>query len=616
MPRRTVLDAYREVWLADFGFSAPPGERPSAVCLAAREVRSGLTIRLGQGELRRRIGPPYPTDRGTLFVAFDASASLGCHLAMGWLLPARVLDLKAEFRNRTNGIATPHGSGLYGALSWHGLDAVAGADRPSLDALATRGGPWTGREQEKLLDRSMGRVGALAELLDSMLPDLDLDRAILRGRYMAAVARMEYAGVPIDVPTLSRLREGWKRLQGDLIREVDSRFGVYDGRTFRPDRWEAFLAGKGFAWPRTPGGALALDDDTFKEMARSHPDVALMRELRTSLGQLRLDDLARRIGRAEPDEPPALRLEDGAESAVELALHLRPVVLAPRPHQAGAGPRHRLCRLGPAGIRHRGGALGRRGNDGRLPIGRPLSRVRQAGRPDSRPRHEADPQGRAGAVQGVRPRRALRDGCGGSGTTDRPAHRRRPRIAPLSPRGLPIVLEVVRRDGARGDALGGASKPSSDGPSASVRTSTPDHSATSHARRTGPRCCRLACCLATERGVSVVAPVHDALLIEGPARSIDEIVRATQEAMAEASEIVLDGFRLRSEARVVRWPDRYMDDRGREFWSRVMGLLPGVAEASLLHPFSASREIRKSGVPTRPFLIPNPPIFDRTPAHF
>jgi hypothetical protein len=24
----------------------------------------------------------------------------------------------------------------------------------------------------------------------------------------------------------------------------------------------------------------------------------------------------------------------------------------------------------------------------------------------------------------------------------------------------------------------------------------------------------------------------------------------------------------------VRWPDRYMDKRGREFWGRVMALLP------------------------------------------
>jgi DNA polymerase I len=96
----------------------------------------------------------------------------------------------------------------------------------------------------------------------------------------------------------------------------------------------------------------------------------------------------------------------------------------------------------------------------------------------------------------------------------------------------------------------------------------------------GAEMMRLACFLATERGVNVVAPVHDALMIEGPADSIEEIVARTQEAMAEASAVVLDGFQLRSDASIVRWPDRYMDERGREFWDRVMALLLCQTESS------------------------------------
>jgi len=47
----------------------------------------------------------------------------------------------------------------------------------------------------------------------------------------------------------------------------------------------------------------------------------------------------------------------------------------------------------------------------------------------------------------------------------------------------------------------------------------------------GAEMLRLACCLATERGIMVCAPVHDALLVEGPAESIDAVVVATQAAM-------------------------------------------------------------------------------------
>ena len=44
--------------------------------------------------------------------------------------------------------------------------------------------------------------------------------------------------------------------------------------------------------------------------------------------------------------------------------------------------------------------------------------------------------------------------------------------------------------------------------------------------------------------------------------------------VAEASAVVLAGFRLRSDVKIVRWPDRYMDGRDREFWGRLMALLP------------------------------------------
>jgi hypothetical protein len=88
---------------------------------------------------------------------------------------------------------------------------------------------------------------------------------------------------------------------------------------------------------------------------------------------------------------------------------------------------------------------------------------------------------------------------------------------------------------------------------------------------------RLACCLATERGIQVCAPVHDALLIEADAIDIDAAVKGTQQAMREASELVLPGFPLRTEAKVVCYPDRYFDERGRRMWEAVEKLVEEVS---------------------------------------
>ena len=85
---------------------------------------------------------------------------------------------------------------------------------------------------------------------------------------------------------------------------------------------------------------------------------------------------------------------------------------------------------------------------------------------------------------------------------------------------------------------------------------------------------RLACSLATEGGIEVCAPVHDAILVEGPADWIEVVVAGTQAVMRQASEVVLGGFPLRTDAKVVLHPDRYMDPRGRKMWETVLGLLP------------------------------------------
>ena len=46
-------------------------------------------------------------------------------------------------------------------------------------------------------------------------------RALYCGSYMSAVARMEWAGVPLDVPRLELLRRHWEGLQDVLIAEID-----------------------------------------------------------------------------------------------------------------------------------------------------------------------------------------------------------------------------------------------------------------------------------------------------------------------------------------------------------------------------------------------------------
>jgi hypothetical protein len=529
---------------------------------------------LWEDELRSRRTPPYPIDPDSLFVAFLASAELGCHLALGWPLPARVLDLYVEFRNRANGLSPPTGFGLLGALTYHGLDAMDGAEKKSMQELAIRGGPWTSAEREALLAYCESDVLALANLLPVMLPAIDLPRAVAcRGRYMAAVARMESVGVPIDVPTLRRLGAGWEFIQDRLVAEVDSRFGVFDGRTFKAERWAGWLARRGLPWPRLESGELALDDDTFREMARAYPDVAVMRELRFSLSQLRLADLAVGSDGRNRTMLSPFRAKTGRNQPSNSRFIFGPStwlrgLIKPEPGRAVAYVDWSQQEFGIAASLSGDRAMieAYESGDPYLTFGKQAGRIPPDG---TKKTHGAERDLFKTCVLGVQYGMEAESLARRIGKP--PVYARE--LLRLHRETYPAFWRWS--DGAESHAMLLNRLSTVFGWTVHVGSSANPRSLRNFpCQANGAELLRLACSLATERGVNVVAPVHDALMVEGPADAIDDVVARTQAAMAEASAVVLAGFRLRSEAKIVLWPDRYMDDRGREFWGRVMTLLP------------------------------------------
>jgi hypothetical protein len=722
-----TIDDFRSVWFVDFEFTAPAGERPRPLCLAARELRTGREVRhwLADGAPST---PPYGTGRDSLFVAYYASAELGCHLALNWPMPARILDLYAEFRNLTAGLAVPCGYSLLGARAYHGLSALDAANKDAMRQLAMRGGPYTDAERAALLSYCATDVDALAGLFRVMLPKIDLPRALLRARFMHATAKMEWAGVPIDVQALTVLRNNWDTLKGKVTAAVNDRYHVYvpvrsrtlnpatpfgsavleaaaanrldaddladavdvvwqqeraeyertrhalrDARqvtgltarrvglwedagrdhasrpgldvmarelagwhpelgigegysTDAPDeddhagrlwdrfrkpaapaprrhdpdilrqavdlvvaagprttpagplrfsaaRWAAWLARHGIPWPTLESGALALDDETFREMVRRHPAaVGPVRELRYTRSQLKLNDLAvgsdgrnrcllsafsSKTGRNQPSNAKFIfgpstwlrclirpgpdrglayadfeQQEFGIAAALSKDKNMMDAYESGDPYlafarQAGAVPHHatkeshravreqfKVCALG-VQYGMTGDGLARRLNVASC-RGRDLLRLHQETYPDYWAWSDAT-QDRAILTGQLRTVFGWTLHVG-------------PKVNPRSLRNF-----LMQANGAE--------------------------------------MLRLACCLATERGITVCAPVHDALLVEGPADGIDAVVEATQQAMREASECVLPGFPLRTDAKVVCYPDRYVDERGRGFWDLVWGLL-------------------------------------------
>lgn len=287
---------FREIWTCDTEFDAPSGELPHVWCLVARELRTGREIRLWRDDLIRLAAAPFDTGPDTLFVAFFASAELSCFLQLGWPLPHNVLDPFCEHRVATNGLRLPAGNSLLGVLSLHGLASMASAEKDANRALfMCRDHDWSAAEIEQGLNYCAEDTARTEELLLRVADRVAWPGALWRGRFMAAVARMERVGVPVDLELYRQLADHWGELKAGLVEAVDAAFGVYDGTAFREARFAALLARLGLPWPRHPSGHLVLDKQAFSDQARTYPALLPLHELRKTLAMMRLTDLA--VGR-------------------------------------------------------------------------------------------------------------------------------------------------------------------------------------------------------------------------------------------------------------------------------------------------------------------------------
>jgi DNA polymerase I-like protein with 3'-5' exonuclease and polymerase domains len=592
------------VWDTEFQ-TEPPGNRPVPVCVTARELRSGREWRLFRGEFGSK--PPFPVDDETVFVGYYNSAELGFHKALSWPEPIHQVDLYIEFRNLTNGLWLPHGSGLVGAMSYFNLDYPA--DKGEMIQLINRGG-WSAEECHQILHYNSVDVDATARLLIAMYPKLDIDRVLYRGTFPPVAASMEWNGLPIDIETFERLRHHWADIQDRLIARIDRNHKVYDGRTFKEKRFDALLTKLGIPWPRLDSGRLDLEDHTFRQMAKVYPKViGPYRELRYALSQMRLfDNLAvgsdgrnrvltsyyrARTSRSQPSNSKGLM-----GTSVWLRSLIKPsfgrvIISADYSQQepgvgAALAPDERMKRAYNVGDFYLGFAIEAR-TATPSQVQRYLERKRRR-KQQEMPRDAEDEAldklrdlykpvvlgiiydrtawGLARALD-MQPIEALRliEQFYEAFSSCRDWSNRRLNYA-LAHRHTSTVMGWqlhLPPDSIEENDKGVYLK------SPNVRAIRNFAFQANAAEMT-----RLAARLAWERGLTVLLTVHDQILIEAAMEDRLAAAALLEECMVEASRIILDGFELRVDTKIIAYPNHYSDPRGDEMAREVMALLNAI----------------------------------------
>lgn len=575
-----LAEHFDQAWAIDFEFFQPDGETPLPVAMVAKEIGTGRVVEFFHGEFPEQC--PFDTGPRTLFVAYFASAEISCFLALGWPVPERVLDLFTEFRRITNnGVKKDRGfNSLLNALSFFGITSITSEVKEHWRKVVMAGPPYSDADRRGILDYCGTDVFVLPALIERMLPHIDstevgLGQALLRGRYMCAVARMERTGVPIDTDRLNVLLADWESIKVRLIEEVDKDYGVYSGTTFRSSLFQKYLDREGIAWPRAfKTDALLLDEDTFRDMSKLYPQIIPLKELRHAMGELRLNSLkvgsdGRNRTMLSPFRAVTGRNQpSNSEFVFGPSTWVRSLV-KPKPGRALAYLDWSSQEVWIAAV-----LSGDKQMLADLESGDPyLAFAKRAGlvpEDATKKSHARERDGIAKpAVLGSnygQQAASLSYQCGLTGIQAAD-------VLDQLRRGWPTYFHWSEQNIHRAILTGGMSTVF--GWTRLVAADTKPNSLRNYPMQAnGAEMLRLACCLLTEAGIDVCAPVHDAVLIEADVDEIVEVAAKAQELMSQAAAAVLNGQVVKiGEPEYVKPDDRYRDKRGVVMWAKVMGLL-------------------------------------------
>jgi DNA polymerase-1 len=583
-----LLPQYTGIVVWDFEFRPDANYRQSSVCATFLELRSGKRVELWDDFGAR---PPFPTTSDWLWVSYHASAETECHLALGWPIPETILDLEAEFRCETTNYKLEDGKKLPHAMREYGLTWSDVIEKPAMVKLILRGEPHSPEERRQIIDYCWLDTDGLAALLPRILPDI-LARphgwalALIRGYYSGhCIAHMEHVGIPLDVETYRRLDRHWNAIRARLVDQYNPEFKVYDGLRFVTDRFVEYLIREDVPWPEHTSGALDLRDKTFADMGELYPQIERLRQLRKTLSKLRLNSIV--LG---ADGRNRSMLGQFVASTGRNAHKASEFIFGPSRWLRGLiKPTHgsMLCYLdwsaqefviaaALSGDQHMLAAIA--SEDPYMWFARMARLVPEwATRETHGDVREICKRCCLGVLYGMGAR-ALAMRIKKSELEARELLEHHKRIFPTFWAWSGRVVCEANWYGYIDLAFGWRVH---DGPE-----TNPPTLMNAPMQGNGAEMLRLAAIFGHHAGVTINAPLHDAMLIEARADEVDDAIRTMRDCMHRASRAVLDGVEVPVKAKTVAWPDRFMDDKpeAQDMWRDAMGHLVAIERAERGRP--------------------------------
>jgi len=600
---------FDNIWAIDYEFRSQ-GNPNQPLCYAGKNLLTGETVSRWIDGTEKK--PEYSTDDKTLIIAFVASAEIGCHLSLGFDIPLYILDLYNEFRNLTNGLKLGVNNSLIGASLCYGLSSSNSTHKEHMRNRILQGPPYSPQEKKDILSYCMEDVEMTASLYYPIKKSMEeegiaLQYALLRGRYSSAAAQMEYLGVPVDVPKLEELKDCWDMIKEDLIYRVNEKYHVYDKTVFKRDKFNKYLENNNIPWSYTPSGLPKTDQAYMKEKAKAFPQLKSLQELKHSTGQLRKTRFL--IGEDGRNRTPLFPFSavtsrsypKSSEFIFANAVWSRSLI-KPQKGMAISYIDFEQQELGVAASLSKDENLLKAYLSGdpyiefAKNVGATPKNATKKTHPEIREKYKTAMlatnygQGYRSFAQniGVIP---------SEGKFILDAHK-----ANFSTywKWITNFIDVGKLTGevrTQGNWL--------------MKTKDVGYRTLLNwpMQAEGSEILRLAICLCFENNIKVIAPVHDAILIEDTIENIDSSVKKAQQYMEEASDFII-GLKLRTEVKTFKYPERYKDPRGKFMWDTVQDIISHLnpaerkarMEEKIMEKMPLDNWVEKSTLKPKPYL--------------
>jgi DNA polymerase-1 len=285
---------FSSIWSVDFEYASNRGTTavPTPHTFCAMNVGDRSVIRLDGDRLRARKRAPFDLRR-SLVLAYAFTAESECFEVLGWPQPQWAVDLYAEHLIMRNGHLPADDKPLRFGLTDFAkyLEVEVSIEHAShkhaMQERSDQGEPFSEAERLAITDYCVEDVELLVRIFLTAAPRIDLAPALVRGLSMVSLGQQHFRGIPVNRPAIEKLQTDRLVIRESLIKQAADAQEFFPNGKFKGSAFVSHLTERGIGWPLDfQTGRPNVDKSIWAKMAKLEPRVAPYAQLRANLAKL------------------------------------------------------------------------------------------------------------------------------------------------------------------------------------------------------------------------------------------------------------------------------------------------------------------------------------------